>query len=55
MRKGKPTLGSFSLLGQYLLKTKTLDDYQLKAADMNSDGKVSMADFALLGKKLLGA
>lgn len=53
MGKGKPTLGSFSLLGQYLLKTKDLTDEQKQAADMNGDGNVSMADFALLGKLLL--
>lgn len=53
MGKGKATLGSFSLLGQYLLKTKDLTDEQKLAADMNEDGRVTMGDFALLGKLLL--
>ena len=51
--KGAPSIGSFSLLGQYLLGTKDLTESQKSAADMNGDGRISMADFALLGKVLL--
>lgn len=41
-------------MGLYLLGVKNLHEEQKQAADMNDDGNVSMADFALPGKTLLG-
>ena len=51
---GKATTTDLVMLSRYLAELIELDEFQLKYADMNSDGIIDVLDLALLRRKLAG-